>query len=534
MKNWFSRIVKQTATPPIAECVEKCFNALPLAYEQGGQVAVPNRQSIVEQLQQDCQRQLELLRISLQLKTAALLWSGPAADQLSLYACSSAFAALNFGPYPLGVGMTGILKERNELLLAPVRQHSPAIPYYPNNLGVGSFMAVRLFLPGNAACQPDGLGILCVDRELPERWTEAEQRLVELTAEQLLANVNRARQLIVSDRERHAYRRAFDGLRKLNSSLGLQSAFTAIAEAIRSIVPADFLAISLAEGEQHRIAYVEGEQAALLAGQSFPIGQGVVGQTLKYARTFPEDADYRGTLPVFSEAHLFAEYRSLMIVPLCQKDGPTIGALIVAARQVDAFSRTCREILELVATQIAIKIDLASSHEQINRMATVDTLTGISNRRAYQCGFEAMLDRAERRSGALYLVLCDIDHFKRINDGFGHPAGDEVLRQVAKLFARVVRSVDLAARTGGEEFAILLEDADGNGAWKVAERLRKLVEGLELIFLGKRAAVTISLGIAAFPQDADSLEGLVNCADRALYHAKECGRNRSVLWDEIS
>jgi diguanylate cyclase (GGDEF)-like protein len=223
-----------------------------------------------------------------------------------------------------------------------------------------------------------------------------------------------------------------------------------------------------------------------------------------------------------------------MIVPLSPEDGLANGALTVAARQAGAFSRTCREMLELVATQIAIKIDLANSHEQINRLATVDTLTGIANRRAYQRGFETMLDRAKRRAGSLYLILCDIDHFKKINDSFGHPVGDEVLRQVSKLFERVIRTVDLAARTGGEEFAILLEDADEEGAWKVAERLRKLVESLELIFLGKRATVTISLGISAFPRDASSIERLVSCADRALYHAKDCGRNRSVLWNEIS
>ena len=131
-------------------------------------------------------------------------------------------------------------------------------------------------------------------------------------------------------------------------------------------------------------------------------------------------------------------------------------------------------------------------------------------------------------------ILCDIDHFKKINDSFGHPVGDEVLRQVSKLFDRVVRAVDLAARTGGEEFAILLEDADEDGAWKVAERLRRLVEGMELIVQGKRVAVSISLGISAFPRDANSIEKLVSWADQALYHAKGAGRNRSVLWNEIS
>jgi len=141
-----------------------------------------------------------------------------------------------------------------------------------------------------------------------------------------------------------------------------------------------------------------------------------------------------------------------------------------------------------------------------------------------------MLDRAKRRSGSLQLILCDIDHFKRINDTYGHPFGDEVLRQVAKLFARVVRTVDLAARTGGEEFAILLEDSDPDGAWKVAERLRLLVCGTSINSGGESVPVSISLGIASFPQDANNMEKLVSCADQALYQAKGKGRNRTVVW----
>ncbi len=533
MKNWFSRLVSSTDGKGEQKLTAETLE-LPLGPEDSGQAAVPNRQAILTHLHQDCQRQLEMLRLSLQLETAALLWSGPEPDQISLHSYSSTQAHLKQGPYPFGVGVTGVLKGHAELILAPVRENSPAIPYYANNRQTGSFLALRLMIPATEGCRDDGLGILCVDRKKTDNWTDAERKLVVAAAEHLFSSIVLARQLLASDRDRHAYRRAFDGVRKLNSSLGVQSAFEATAEAVRSIVPADFLSIALAEGSQHRIVYAEGENAKTLIKQSFPLDKGLVGQVLKYGRTLPEDADYKGTSPVFSEAHLFADYRSLMIVPLKQEEGPVIGALIVASRQAGSFSRTCREMLELVAAQIAIKLDLAQAHEQINRLATVDSLTGIANRRAYQRGFEAMLDRAKRRSGALYLILCDIDHFKRINDRYGHPVGDEVLRQVASLFDRVVRTVDLAARTGGEEFAILLEDADEGGALKVAERLRCLVEELQIQVQGQRIAATISLGVAAFPQDATSMEKLVSCADKALYRAKEAGRNRSILWRDMA
>lgn len=530
MKSWLPRLGGQKSKPELPLLIEDHCVELPFRSEHSGAVAVPNRQKILQHLHTGCQRQLQMLRQVLQLNSAVILWTGPNADQLSVYAFASIFDHLQFGPYPYGIGVTGALKEHSELLLAPLNEASPLVPYYKSNQQVGSFMAFKLIVDTASGCHADGIGLLCVDRESRNAWTVSERNLVAEAAGQLTADVAMARQMFGYDRERHAYRRAFDGLRKLNTALGLESTFAATADAVKSIVPADFFAISLADGTQSRVSYVQGEDSDKLAGQSFSVEQGLVGKVMKYRRTLPDNANYQGTSPVFSSSHLFAEYRSLMVVPLMQEEGPVIGAMIVAAKKSEMFTRTCREMLELVATQVAIKIELANSHDQINHMATVDALTGIANRRAYQRGFEAMLDRARRRSGSLYLILCDIDHFKQINDRFGHPFGDVVLQQVAKLFCRVVRSNDLAARTGGEEFAILLEDSDRDGAWKVAERLRLLVAGLEMRSGQTAVPVTISLGIAAFPQSANSMEKLVSCADQALYQAKGQGRNRTVVW----
>ncbi len=533
MKKWFGKITRPSRTAGSTHPEKADPASLPLAPGHGSGIEAPRWQSIIEQLHAGSQLQLDILRQALNLSSAVLLWAGPTPDQLSVYSFSGAQDRLLPGPYRLGTGVTGaVLKERSELLLAPISSTSPKIPCYRSHDQVGSLMVIRLPLPQEGSWTGN-LALLCLDRSDPAEWSASDQQMVRLTAEKLAADAVQARALYQSDREQHAYRRAFEGLQKLNAALGLNSAFEASARAIRSIVPADFIGLSLAEGKRHRIAYVEGENAPELQGQSFPIDQGLVGKVLKYSTSLPENADYNGTSPVFSPAHLFAEYRSLMIVPLKQEGGGSIGALIVASRQQGKISSSCRTILELVAAQVTVKIDLAHAHEQINRLATIDSLTGIANRRAYQRGFEAMLERARRQSTELYIVLCDIDHFKGINDRFGHPVGDEVLRQVAKLFDRVVRTVDLAARTGGEEFAILLEDTDKRGAWKAAERLREFVEALKVQAGGQMVPVTISLGIAAFPGDGNSLEKLVSCADKALYRAKETGRNRTLVYRDM-
>ena len=526
--NRLSRTSKRQELPPLPPAAE-----LPFAFEKSVGIAVSNRQLFIEQLYHSCRQQLQLLRETLGLTTAVLLWPGPEAGKLTPYVWVSASGQLLTAPFCYGLGITGLFKEHRQLFLAPLRAQSPAIPYYSSGAETGSFMAARLDLASFAGNQNNGFVILCADRESQDNWNERERTIFGLAAEQLTFLIDQTKEFYLCERQRHIYQEAFEGLRALNAALGLDSSFAAIGDAVRRIMPADFIAISLVEADMYRLSYVHGENAEQLTGQHFAIDQGLVGQVLKYARTLPEKADYEGNSPILSPAHRFAGFRSLMIVPLAQEERPVAGALIVAARQPGVFSRTSREMLEMLAGQMALKIELAQSHEQINRLATIDALTGIANRRAYQRGFETMLERAGRRGGSLQLILCDIDHFKRINDRYGHPFGDEVLRQVAKLFGRVVRSIDLAARTGGEEFAILLEDSDAKGAWKVAERLRLMVEELELKDAGEMVPVTISLGIAAFPQDAASLEKLVSLADQALYQAKEAGRNRTVAWSAM-
>ncbi|MCA9541284.1 MAG: GGDEF domain-containing protein, partial [Myxococcales bacterium] len=193
-----------------------------------------------------------------------------------------------------------------------------------------------------------------------------------------------------------------------------------------------------------------------------------------------------------------------------------------------------REMLELIAGQVAIKLDLAEAHEQIREMATTDGLTGLANHRTFQQAFDNMLSRADRRGDPLAFILIDIDHFKKLNDNYGHPFGDEVLRGVARVLASAVRKVDLAARYGGEEFGVILEGSDREGARQMAERIRAEVEALTFQHESKgEVRVTLSLGVAAFPGDGSEKEKLIANADLALYHAKHGGRNQVCCFADL-
>jgi diguanylate cyclase (GGDEF)-like protein len=158
--------------------------------------------------------------------------------------------------------------------------------------------------------------------------------------------------------------------------------------------------------------------------------------------------------------------------------------------------------------------------------AATDEITGLANRRSLDEELVLEWRRAERIGASLGLILADIDDFKSINDGFGHQAGDDVLRKIGQVFAARVRQVDHAARYGGEEFAVLVPETDLAGLIRLAERLRAdLAEAQIVLPDGSRISVTASFGVAA-KGDVPSAEELVAAADEALYEAKRAGKNR--------
>lgn len=495
--------------------------------------APPWGHSLLKGINEAFNLQLEMIRQALNLTTVAFLWPDSRGELLRLRGLASVRRDIDPGPYPLGKGIAGaFLQGHDEIAAAPVRESYPSLPYYRDRRGVGSLFALRLGSEETSPCGRRVGGLLCADRVGEGGWTEGERQALRLAARRLAFDLSVVRQLQEVGRERTAFERVCGALRELNGALGLRSAFEATVKAIRMQASAEFIAVTLADERCHHVLLAEGREASDLSGKTFPLDQGLVGKALKFNSVFPMDGELRGGPPVFGPSPSFADYRSLLAIPLRREKGPPAGALVVAARRSGAFPRGTREILELIAAQVSVKIDLARAHEQISEMATTDGLTGMANQRAFRRGFEVMLQRARRRGSPLGLIVCDIDHFKRINDTYGHPFGDEVLKGVAGVITDAVRVVDLAARNGGEEFAVVLEDSDRQGVRQVAERLRRGVERLTLHHRGEAVRVTISLGLTVFPGDGDTLPRLVSQADEALYRAKKGGRNRVVDWSE--
>jgi diguanylate cyclase (GGDEF)-like protein len=171
--------------------------------------------------------------------------------------------------------------------------------------------------------------------------------------------------------------------------------------------------------------------------------------------------------------------------------------------------------------------------EQAEERASHDGLTGLYNHRTFYSILGSEIIRAQRFKHPASLLMLDIDHFKRVNDSYGHQAGDDILRGLSAVISQLARGVDSVCRYGGEEIAIVLPETALEGAAKAAERIRSTVEQHRFeIGGGSGLAITVSIGVAAFPAHAATAEALVAAADQALYRAKDDGRNRACCYEE--
>ena len=172
--------------------------------------------------------------------------------------------------------------------------------------------------------------------------------------------------------------------------------------------------------------------------------------------------------------------------------------------------------------------------QEVERLSEIDGLTGVRRRGAFDKKISEELVRAKTFKTTFALMILDIDHFKSLNDGHGHPFGDQVLKRIGAVLNALVYDTDFVARYGGEEFAIVLPRAEPAGALRKAEAIRAAIEA-EIFSVGfEELRVTVSIGVSHFPRDASSSEELVARADAALYAAKSAGRNRVVDSDALS
>ena len=277
-------------------------------------------------------------------------------------------------------------------------------------------------------------------------------------------------------------------------------------------------AVRMPDG-QMRLALAEGGIAAADVSHPSEMEELVVQRALSQRRP--------GTVSAPELPGVSAEGISRMSWAPLWRDQQPVGMLLA-----DELPEPQMKMLEILANQLSLQLARIHLYRQVEQLAVTDALTGLWVRRQFMERSREELGRCQRFGLACTLLMTDLDHFKQKNDTYGHLVGDVVLRDVARLLARNLREIDMIARYGGEEFMLLLIEIRCDQALPIAERLRQLVEIHPIRAYDELLAQTISIGLAGFPGHAKTLEELIERADRALYAAKEAGRNRVVTWSE--
>ena len=317
----------------------------------------------------------------------------------------------------------------------------------------------------------------------------------------------------------------------ISSDLALEPLLERLALHASSLLKAELAALAILNPETGGVQYFK----ANVSPEDFPVkrfpeGKGLLKVVLDGTPLHLENASSDLRFEGLPASHPFIG--PLLGIPLMLR-GKVLGGLFVANKKDGSFSEHDMDLLMILGLQSATAVENARLYTKTVELATTDDLTGVSNRRVFMEELKRETSRASRYNLNFSLLMIDIDHFKWINDSHGHPAGDFVLKSLARILRNQVRQDDFVARYGGEEFAIILPETSVDGAKIVGERIRRTTATTSFsINHEKKIGITLSIGISCFPECAQTIELLIERADQALYTAKRDGRNKVVLYRE--
>lgn len=349
-------------------------------------------------------------------------------------------------------------------------------------------------------------------------------------------------------RENHAF---YEACRTVSRHVRIEDIAKSVVDSAGRFVPLDRCAFALADDSGATLRVVASTGFAEPPTEPFPIRaeEGLLAQAVRH-RTMIDRPDVHSTsrAPVLFGQRAGAESGlwSLLVLPVYAPGGPAedtmppLGALVVARDEAPDFSHEDAERLEVLLHQAGASISNGRLFAEHEARSITDGMTGLPNHRRFQEVLDEKLARCARTRHKLTLLLMDIDKFKSVNDTYGHPMGDEVIRRLARVLEDAVRGgTDLAARYGGEEFCVVLEDADAGDALILADRLREAFKSEQFVYTDTDGArpttfrCSMSVGIACFPDDGSEKADLIEKADQALYMSKQRGRDRATCYEAL-
>ena len=412
------------------------------------------------------------------------------------------------------------------------------LPYYEERCDVGSFLAVPVPAPGSEEAVGGRVehasGVLCADLPVEGAISPEHQQAFFMAATQVSEILANARTL----RRVHEEKREFEGLydfsTTLSGSLRAEEIAGALLDSARRIADFDLgavVTVPAAPDGAPTIRAAVGQGADKLLGAAVELSGSRTGWVLETGQALPLSQNSGGSRALFHAKEKLPRFEWVLLLPFASESAEgVLGCLVLASRKRSRQGSFVLRLLELLSRQATAALLNARLFERMESLATTDGLTGLCNHRTFQERLDEELRRAQRTGRPVSVVLTDIDHFKKFNDTYGHPVGDAVLRHLSRIYRQSIRDMDLVARYGGEEFVFVFPETRLSRVKEVCERIRKNVARTKLREGDLELSITISLGIACFPDHATTKSELIECADKALYRAKETGRNRVCVW----
>jgi diguanylate cyclase (GGDEF)-like protein/PAS domain S-box-containing protein len=357
---------------------------------------------------------------------------------------------------------------------------------------------------------------------------KSDTKALSIFASQVAGTLNNARLLEDLHRRAQEAETLSEAAAILTSALDLEQVLERILTQLERVVPFDNVTVIL----------VEGKGACITASRGLQESSQMIGQSFQLENTLLEQAWQEKSPLILADAQTDSRFkhwfgtkttRGWMGVPLAVR-GELIGFLTLDSNQANSYDPSQSKLVEAFANQAAIAIANARLFRQVKSLAVTDSLTGLFNRRHFFELAGREFERSRRYGSSLSLIMWDIDHFKNVNDQFGHLVGDAALQAVAARCRQQLREADLLGRYGGEEFVALLPETNLFSAAQAAERLRSSISNNPILVGDKEVVLSISLGVAEADASCLDLETLISRVDLALYKAKQLGRNCSASY----
>lgn len=403
-----------------------------------------------------------------------------------------------------------IILEKKSVLIKEFVQSSEELGYYRGDIRINSVMIAPVLILDRVE------GIFVVDRK-DDSFTDEDKILFDEATKGIGFLISMLR-LYEKERYESKYLSTIAELaRRLQRGLELKTIVSDTVRSFKTVLNCDELSIASVDELNNQGTVLE--STYLKENTKFGLDEGLVGLVVRHRNYIMKEDLSEGNLIVLKKGE--AKIRGSFLGVPVKGDNEVLGVIWLEDHRRKRFGEEDVEALQILSSQLTLAWQRAMLYERVKELSIRDGLTGLYNHRHFQ----EVLEQEVKKQKEFVLILFDIDYFKKINDTYGHQAGDEVL----KFIGRLISQTGVAGRYGGEEFAIILPNSNLKKGVEIAVRLKDHINKSEILFNQAKIKFTISVGIAHYPKDAKNRVGLIEQADRALYSAKETGRNKIVI-----